>query len=58
MNKRTASVNKYNKENTRAYLIRLNKNTDQDIIAWLQEKDNKQGYIKELIRMDMQYFEK
>lgn len=33
--------------------IDLNRNTDGDIIAWLEGKDNRQGYIKRLIREDM-----
>lgn len=32
----------------------LNKNIDADIIDWLGTKPNKQGYIKELIRRDME----
>ena len=31
----------------------LNKNTDADIIEYLNSKDNKNGYLKELIRRDM-----
>ena len=33
--------------------MQLNNNTDSDILAWLAEQPNKQGYIKELIRADM-----
>lgn len=33
--------------------IDLNRNTDGDIIVWLEGKDNRQGYIKRLIREDM-----
>lgn len=32
--------------------IRLNKETDADIIEILNSKENTQGYIKELIRKD------
>lgn len=53
MNRRTASVNKYNKENTSATLLRFNKKTDADIIEILDQLENKQGYIKDLIRSDM-----
>lgn len=31
----------------------LNKKTDADIIDFLSKKENKRGYIKELIRKDM-----
>ena len=50
MNNKSIASNKYNKENTKQILIRLNKNTDADIIARLDSVDSKQGYIKELIR--------
>lgn len=32
----------------------LNKETDQDMIEWLGKMDNKQGYLKALIRNDME----
>ena len=44
--------NKYNKENTLTICLRLNKETDKDIIDILDSKDNKTGYIKNLIRSD------
>ena len=39
-----------------AYYVRLklNKGTDADIIAELEAVANKQGYIKDLIRKDLQ----
>ena len=46
-------LNKWRKENTRVYKIRLSKNVDGDMIEFMESKDNKQGYIKELIREDM-----
>ena len=45
---------RYNKANTTTVLLRLNKRTDADIIGRLQEVGNKQGYVKSLIRRDMQ----
>lgn len=51
MNSRSKASMKYNKENTVQLLIRLNKNTDADIIKILDEVGNKQGYIKNLIRL-------
>ena len=45
---------RYNKANTTTVLLRLNKRTDADIIGRLQEVGNKQGYVKTLIRRDMQ----
>ena len=51
MNSRSKASMKYNKENTVQVLVRLNKNTDADIIKILDEVGNKQGYIKTLIRL-------
>ena len=39
--------------NTVSVNVRLTKSTDFDIIAKLAEVDNKQGYIKKLIRADI-----
>lgn len=44
--------NKYNKENTLTVCLRLNKETDKDIIEILEYVNSKQGYIKDLIRYD------
>lgn len=46
--------NKYNKEKTISVQLRLNKTTDADIIAKLATVPSKMGYIKELIRKDIQ----
>ena len=45
--------NKFNKENTLCVLLRLNFNTDIEIIKKLESVPSKTGYIKELIRKDM-----
>lgn len=44
---------KYQKKNTRMFTLRLNLNTDMDIINKLEQVENKQGYIKQLIRTDI-----
>ena len=44
---------KYEKTNTIQLKMKLNRNTDADILAKLESVDNKQGYIKELIRDDI-----
>ena len=44
---------KYDKDNTVQIKLKLNKRTDADIIKRISEADNKQGYIKELIRLDI-----
>ena len=45
---------KYNKENVKQLVLHLNTKTDKDIIDYISNKDNKTGYIKELIRADME----
>lgn len=44
---------KWDRDNTKQFKIKLMKTTDSDIISWLDEQDNKQGYIKKLIREDI-----
>lgn len=44
---------KYDKDNTVQVKLKLNKKTDKDIIDRLSAADNIQGYIKELIRLDI-----
>ena len=51
-NKRRTAQNKWIKENTKGFYIRLNIASDLDIIQHLSTKENKAGYVKELIRMD------
>lgn len=46
--------NKSNKINTKMICLRLSYNTDADIIKKLDEVESKMGYIKEIIRKDMQ----
>lgn len=53
MNKKSENSMKYDKVNTKRVYIKLNKNTDKDILDYLGGIINKQGYIKELIRKDM-----
>ena len=40
----------YDKANTKGVYLKLNKKTDADIIETLKLQDNKQGFIKALIR--------
>ena len=44
---------KYDKQNTKQVILKLNLINDADILAKLTASDNKQGYIKELVREDM-----
>lgn len=48
------AVTKYNKKNLKQIRLALNVNTDQDIISKLETVPSKMGYIKELIRKDIQ----
>jgi len=48
------AVLKFNKDKTEFVGVRLNKNTDADILEKLASVENKQGYIKQLIRADIQ----
>lgn len=49
---RSESATRYNKENTKTYLLRCNIKTDKDVIEHLEKQDNKNGYIKGLILSD------
>ena len=42
-----------NKDKWRMIHLKLNKDTDADIIKKLESMDNIQGYIKELVRKDL-----
>lgn len=44
---------KYNAKNVKQIKLNLNKKTDADIIEALDAAPNIQGYIKELIRKDL-----
>ncbi len=45
---------KYQKSKTKQIAIQLNISTDADILEHLERIPNKQGYIKSLIREDIQ----
>lgn len=47
---------KYDKANTKQIKLKLNINTDKDILDKLSSIDNIQGYIKNLIRSDINHF--
>lgn len=48
------AVKKYDAVNTKQIKLKLNKKTDADILEALESVPNKQGYIKSLIRQDIQ----
>lgn len=43
----------YDRRNTTQIILKLNRNTDADILEHLAGQANRQGYIKALIRADM-----
>ena len=51
---RKRAVRKYDAKNTKQYHLKLNLKTDADVISFLAGIENVQGYIKELIRQDME----
>lgn len=46
--------NKYNEKNTKIYPIKVNLKTEKDIYDKLESVDNVNGYIKQLIRKDIE----
>ena len=48
------AISKYDAENTNRIQLKLNKKTDADILEKFDSVGNKQGYIKTLIRDDIQ----
>lgn len=44
---------KYDAKATKQLMLKLNIKTDADILKKLEEVNNKQGYIKALIRADL-----
>lgn len=48
------AVNKYQKNKCRKYSLKFSRNTNPNIIAHLDSKDNVQGYIKGLILADIE----
>lgn len=47
------SIAKYQKANVKSYLVKVNKNTEGEIIEKLESVPSKQGYIKDLIKKDI-----
>ena len=50
---RKRAVSKYDASHTKQIKLKLNLETDKDILERLDEVENKQGYIKALIRSDI-----
>ena len=52
--KRQTPQDRYAAKAIRRYVLNLNRNTDPDILDHLEKLDNVQGYIKALIRSDLE----
>lgn len=53
MSPQSEAKTRWDRENTIVVTMKLNLKTDADIIEKLESVDNKQGYIKGLIREDI-----
>lgn len=47
---RRRAVAKYQKRNIITKVVKLNRKTDSDILRYLEQIDNFQGFVKKLIR--------
>lgn len=45
---------RYIAKTIRRYVLNLNKNTDSEMLEHLEKMDNVQGYLKDLIKADME----
>ena len=48
------AIKKYDEANTTQVHLKFNNKTDSDILAHLETVENVQGYIKKLVREDME----
>lgn len=48
------SSNRWQKKNTKLITIRCNVYSDKDIIKFMDTRENKNGYLKDLIRAEME----
>ena len=51
---RLAYLREYDKAHTVGVYLKLNRKTDADVIERLKKEPNKQGYIKALVRADIE----
>lgn len=51
--KKIASQKAWEQANIRRITVKINVKTEKEIADWLEEKPNKQGYVKSLIEADM-----
>lgn len=53
MTERKTPQDRYEEKMIRRFTLKINRNTDADILDCLESMENVQGYIKELIRRDI-----
>lgn len=53
MNKASQRQARYDAKATTRVALKLNNNTDADVIEWLDKQSSKQGSVKELIRREI-----
>lgn len=44
---------RYQEKTIKQVSLKLNRNTEKELIEWIEKKKNVQGYIKDLITEDM-----
>lgn len=44
---------RYNREHYKRFSIRLRRDSENDVIEWLENMENINGYLKKLVRADM-----
>ena len=54
MNKQVEAKKNWEKKNIRLYSFSCNRTYDADIIEFMEQKENKYGYLRSLIRRDME----
>ena len=50
----TEYLAQYEKENLRQIRLKINRKTEPELLEWVEKQGNIQGYIKQLIREDME----
>lgn len=45
---------RYSKENLLKVMVAFNRRTEPELAEWMEEKENKAGYIKGLVRDDIE----
>ncbi|MBO7661988.1 MAG: hypothetical protein J6U01_01295 [Clostridia bacterium] len=53
----TEYLARYEKENIRQIRLKINRKTEPELLEWIEQQANIQGYIKRLIRDDMEFMQ-